>query len=88
MFNCRKIDHKLIIKYTDIPHCKTLKNLSQLGFWFENMPSGNPESDFKEIVMVSCTCIVTTLQLNNFNAFKTTNKKTYCILKKLQIFRM
>jgi hypothetical protein len=30
-----------VIKYTSIFHCKTLQNLSNLDFWFENKPSGN-----------------------------------------------
>jgi hypothetical protein len=32
----------MIIKYSKIVHCKSLQNLSKLGFWFENKPSGNP----------------------------------------------
>jgi hypothetical protein len=36
-----KID-QMSIKYTNIFHCKTLKNYPNLDFWFENIPSGNP----------------------------------------------
>jgi hypothetical protein len=30
------------IKYTDIFHCKTLKNYTNLEYGFENIASGNP----------------------------------------------
>jgi hypothetical protein len=32
------------IKYTIIFRCKTLQNLPKFRFWFENKPSGNPET--------------------------------------------
>jgi hypothetical protein len=32
----------MVIKYTNIFHCKTLQNLPKLRFLFENKPSGNP----------------------------------------------
>jgi hypothetical protein len=35
---------KMAIKYTNIFHSKNLQNLPKLGFFVENMPSGNPES--------------------------------------------
>jgi hypothetical protein len=28
-------------KNTSILHCKTFQNLPKVGFWFENIPSGN-----------------------------------------------
>jgi hypothetical protein len=42
--NGRKIDQMAII-YTKIFHCNSLQNLAKVGFWFENMPSGNPAYD-------------------------------------------
>jgi hypothetical protein len=33
----------VLIKYTNIFHCKTLQNLPKVGFLFENKSSGNPE---------------------------------------------
>jgi hypothetical protein len=38
---CCKLD-QISIKYTNIGHCKALKNLPKLGFLLENLPSGNP----------------------------------------------
>jgi hypothetical protein len=32
----------MAIKYTETVHYGTLKNLPQLDFWSENIPSGNP----------------------------------------------
>jgi hypothetical protein len=38
----------MVITYTNIFHCKTLQNLPKFGFWFENIPSGNPgQEDFE-----------------------------------------
>jgi hypothetical protein len=34
-------------KIGKIFHCKSLKNLPKLGFLCENMPSGNPDSEWK-----------------------------------------
>jgi hypothetical protein len=45
--NGRKID-QMFIKYTNIFHCKTLQNLPNLDFWFENIPSGNPDPHLRE----------------------------------------
>jgi hypothetical protein len=37
------------LNYTDIFHCKTLQNLPKLGFWYENIRSGNPGTHPKSI---------------------------------------
>jgi hypothetical protein len=31
----------MAVKYTKIFHPQAFQNLSKLGFWFENIPSGN-----------------------------------------------
>jgi hypothetical protein len=33
----------MAMKYTNLFHSKALQNLPELGFWFENIPSGNPD---------------------------------------------
>jgi hypothetical protein len=35
-------------KNTNTFHCNTFQNLPKFGFfWFENMPSGNPGTEYK-----------------------------------------
>jgi hypothetical protein len=36
-------------KYTNIFYCKSLPNLAKLGFWYENMSSGNPASQWPKL---------------------------------------
>jgi hypothetical protein len=38
------------IKYTNIVHYKTLENLPKLGFWFVNIPFGNPAEASQHIL--------------------------------------
>jgi hypothetical protein len=38
--NCLKI-YQMALKFTNIFHCKIIRNLPKLYFWFENIPSGN-----------------------------------------------
>jgi hypothetical protein len=51
--NGRKID-QMSITYSNIFHCKTIQNFTQI--WFENMPSGNPASwaNFHKLIWSLC----------------------------------
>jgi hypothetical protein len=40
---------QMVIKYTNLFHSKALQNLPKLDFWFENIPSGNPDVDTSEL---------------------------------------
>jgi hypothetical protein len=40
----------MAIKYTKNVRYKTLQNLPKVGFWFENIPSGNPGQDVSLII--------------------------------------
>jgi hypothetical protein len=35
----------MTINYTNIFHSKAVKNVPDLGLWYENKPSGNPVSE-------------------------------------------
>jgi hypothetical protein len=41
--------NQVAIKYTNIFHCKTPKIYPNWVFWFENMPSGNPALQLRQI---------------------------------------
>jgi hypothetical protein len=38
--------YHVVVKYTDTFHSKALQILPNVDFWFENIPSGNPEWKF------------------------------------------
>jgi hypothetical protein len=53
-------DHKIYqmaIEYTKLFRFKALQNLPKLGFWFENIPSGNPDlQPFLTVSIFPSTC--------------------------------
>jgi hypothetical protein len=40
------------IKYTNTFHFKALIKLPKLGLCFENIPSGNPATEFRKILLL------------------------------------
>jgi hypothetical protein len=74
------------IKYTNIVHCETLQNYPNWDFGFENMPSGNPDSEqrwlkrWKTRVFVRlrhnrsfCCCLLLVFDLESGMNFSTYN---------------